>query len=48
MITFQWEIIDCTLKKVQGIFQTIMLEPLLFFKKMVPETKKENVADIIS
>ena len=35
-------------KKISGILQTIMLEPLLFTNILVgTETDKENIADIL-
>ena len=41
MLAFQWECVDSELKKIQGIFQTIMLGSLHFKKKYFPDTKKE-------
>ena len=47
MLDFHWGIVDSIKKNLQGIFQTTMLAPFLFFKCLVPDTKKENITDII-
>ena len=48
MLAFNWEYMDYKLNKVQGILQTIMLEPYLSTNILVAmETKKKVLADIL-